>query len=136
MAQLQGSLHLDLLFIIADYDDWDIAYFNDYYNKLFDQLSAECKEKTVILLPVRAIEFWFWHLKWKHENPGHTRNVSIDNKKRGEIKKQVYGTKKPYKDLSKAKVKEIMQFFDSAWLCSRSPSFNHFHIRFSKVLNP
>lgn len=127
--------NIDLLFIVADFDDWALNKFNDYHDEYFNRLQTDLKGKTVLLLPVRAIEYWLWHINWSKDNTGSTKNVSIDNEPRPEIKKQIYGTKKPYKELCEMKVKEVMQSYNQDWLCSRSPSFNHFLTRFKKIVD-
>jgi hypothetical protein len=125
---------VDVVFVIADYDDWELADFNKWHDYLHDDLQADIKQSTFILLPVRAIEFWLWHLNYSKQNPDSTKREDIDNQKRSDLKKEIYGTKKPYKELSERKVKEAMHDFNLGWLSSRSDSFNHFYVRFDAFI--
>ena len=125
--------NIDLLFIVVDYDSDDVNEFEAKHISLMEPIKTY-QNKTLILLPVQAIEFWFWHIKWKHDNPNSTRNISIDKRNRNEMKIEIYGTKKPKQELSKSKVEEVMQWYEEAWLNSRSKSFRHFLVTFKRYL--
>lgn len=129
-----SKYNLDLLFVIADFDGWEQTHFSKYHDDLLAKLNPNVRSKTLILLPVQTIEYWLFHIKWKAENPSSTKNVSIENNQRSELKKQVYGSKKPSKELSQKSIQDIMSHFDPAWLNSRSQSFKHFYNRFSNFV--
>jgi hypothetical protein len=133
-ARWFSNAKLDLLFIIVDFDDWEIAEFHAHHERLQTSLRTHVRDKSLILLPVRAIEFWLYHLKWKVENPMQTKNIDIENKDRREVKKFVYGTKKPYRELTEKIIKNIIGDFNEPWLVSRSPSFNHFYSDFKAFI--
>jgi len=133
-ARWFANYNLNLLFIIVDFDDWNISEFGEHHDKLLAGLKTDIQDKSLILLPVRAIEFWLYHVQWKIDNPGSTKNISIEDKPRGEMKKLLYNTKKPHKELAEASVRRIMNDFDPDWLVSRSRSFKHFYARFMKLI--
>jgi hypothetical protein len=125
-----SDYNLDLLFIIVDFDDWSLPEFTKYHGELLAELGMDIQNKSLILLPVRAIEFWLYHVQWRKDNPGSTKNISIEDTPRSEMKQKIYNTKKPHKELTEKSVRQIMSDFDPAWLNSRSASFNHFYTRF------
>jgi hypothetical protein len=133
-ARWFSSFNLDLLFVIADFDGWEKSEFTKHHDELLEALRADVKEKTLILLPVQAIEYWLYHILWKMENPLSTKNISIENDPRPEMKKKIYGCKRPSKELSEKTVRNIMLHFNPDWLKSRSHSFAHFYERFLKFV--
>jgi hypothetical protein len=87
---------------------------------------------------VRCIEHWLRHLQWKSENPTSTKNTAkeIENEMRGDSKRLVYGSKKASRDRTSSMIDVLLQEKDLQWLCSRSPSFNHFHGQVAKIVAP
>lgn len=128
--------NLDLLFIITDFDDGELKDYQSRFDEIAGELADSIKDKVLILLPVRAIETWLFHIKWLKDNPGSTKNLQneIENKVRKDMKFLLYNKKKPESQLVENTVREIMQDFNPDWLCSRSKSFNHFHTSLSNFI--
>lgn len=126
--------NLDLVFVGIDYDNRPRESFTAELNKLYGKLNDGAKQKAVVFFPVQAIEHWLIFLQRKAANPSITKTITddIENTKRADAKRMVYGTK--YAD-KKEIVSNLVKAFDVEWLCTQSVSFRAFYNRVIEVIN-
>jgi hypothetical protein len=71
------------------------------------------------------------HIKWNKENPNSTKNIPLENTKRIDAKREIYGSK--VADL--ALIHTLLDDVNLEWLISHSFSFNHFYKLVKDYLN-
>jgi len=118
---------VDVFFIGMDYDDWDQSAYKEKHLELGDVLDKSIRTKTIIFLPIQAVEHWLCYLKQKIDNPQTTKLILQEGKNRRAAKDEIYGTTRPSSSLSETKVNELTTPIDFGWLCNHSKSFNHFY---------
>lgn len=121
----------DVFFVVRDVDSIQPEEFTFRY----EHFSKARIDNLLIALPVQCIEHWLWYLKLKQENPGLTKNTSLETQPRKKTKFAVYGNEDPPNELSNPIVNELSKQFDINWLESRSESFRHFHHQVTAFLN-
>ncbi len=122
---------LDFLLVGFDYDDRNRKQFNKELEFFYKKLPANTRNKTIIFLPVQAIEHWLLYIKYNNENKKTTKNITLENIDRKKAKFEIYGTKRPHKKLSEIKTDKILQNFNIDWLVSKSESFKYFYNNFN-----
>ncbi|MEN0045834.1 MAG: hypothetical protein AAF806_02110 [Bacteroidota bacterium] len=124
---------LDLCVIGLDADDND---YEEYFQEMMTELREyRLEDKALIFIPVQAIEYWLWYIKIKKENPNLTTTDSVESSQsRTDLKKLIYGRKKPRTKLSNPIVKSLSQNIDLTWLRQCAKSFDHFCEHFEKFL--
>lgn len=117
--------NLDILIVGRDADSIDHRRIETLKTNLHTSCSYH-HPKVVLMVPVQCIEHWLLYIKRHTENPGSTKNETLEPVKRPECKKLVYGdAKKPDNQVIIAS--ELLAHLDVNWLVSRSESFKHFH---------
>ncbi|MBD0254736.1 MAG: hypothetical protein ICV83_03365 [Cytophagales bacterium] len=58
------------------------------------KMDPRWRDRTIVFVPVQCIEHWLWYLKWNGENPGVTKNITLENQSNADAKLAVYGRKK------------------------------------------
>lgn len=119
--------NLDLFFIVVDHDDAPKDQFQNLHKEITEAIFENIRDKVMVLIPVRCIEHWLRYLQWRNENPESTRNVPMEDEVRWESKVKVYGSKKPSAQKTESTIQTLIGKEGIDWLCSRSPSFRHFH---------
>lgn len=127
---------VNLFFVGMDYDDADRKRFDAEYKKHNSKLSANHQPKTVIMLPVQAIEHWLCYLKQKTDDPSGTKNIPLEGKERKKAKIEIYGAPKVSVSKGTPIVQELTEKIDFDWLRNRSYSFNHFYRQLESLLKP
>lgn len=120
---------IDFFFVGKDYDDADRRSFDKEFEKLRSQLSSNHQSRTIIFLPVQAIEHWLCYLK-----QSGTKNISLEGMERKQAKIEIYGAPKVSTARCKDVVEELTQNIDFDWLRNRSHSFNHFYRQIEPIM--
>jgi hypothetical protein len=118
----------DCFFIGLDLDDHDDEALHATVREMHKKLGTTDKT-AILLIPVQCIEHWLWHLKWKQEHAGSTKNISLETQPRPEAKQAVYNARKCSTKHSNPIVEHLAAGMDIDWLVSRSVSFRAFHGR-------
>ncbi len=120
-------------FVGRDLDDHDHAAFTRKQQEMRQRLQQR-GVAAVLLLPVQCIEHWLWYLQWRKDNPGQTRNISLETQPRPEAKLAVYNARKCSTKHSNPIVERLAAGLDINWLASRSASFLAFHTQVEEYL--
>ena len=104
------------------------------YTQMQEKLLSLYKSKTIIFIPIQAIEHWLLYLKERQKNPYSTKNLSFENKDRKQAKKDLYGHDR-YNGLTDNDIVEkLSSEMDTDWIASQSASFKHFHAQVSTFM--
>lgn len=117
----------DVFFVGIDLDGISFDKLETLYTQMQEKLHSLYKNKTIIFIPIQAIEHWLLYLKERQKNPGSTKNISFESKDRKQAKKELYGHDR-YNGLTDNDIVEkLSREMDSDWIASQSASFKHFH---------
>lgn len=128
----------DCFFVCRDLDDFRPVAFQQENREMLATMHADLGNyapKAILMLPVQCIEHWLWHLKWRLEHPGSTKNMPLETQPRPEAKLAVYNAKKCSTKHSNPIVEQLAASMDPDWLASRSTSFLAFHTQVQAYLD-
>ena len=131
---LVNRLNIDLCFVGRDAD-------SDSNNDTFDVLKAKFEEKIldnavqdyiILFFPVRAIEYWLYHIKVKSEG---LEEEHIENLGKDELKFRVYNRRKNSERKNNPIVKRLSNNIDIDYLRQKSASFEAFFQAFKTFID-
>lgn len=121
---------LDICFLIRDSDD---EIHSGLYKDMYQNLSENgFSNKTIIAIPVQAIEYWLWYLKAQKEG---LPIIAKEKEGRKELKLQVYKRKRCNNKDQIEIISQLVQYTDIDFLSKNSASFKHFVDEFKTTLS-
>lgn len=128
------TFEIDLILIGVDYDDRDRKIFNKELENLYSVLFPKVRGRSIVFFPVQAIEHWLLMVQYKMAHPKSTKNISnnIEKTQRNIAKVDLYGARRPSKDVQRTIVSDVVNRINIDWLKTRSQSFRRFNSDLNK----
>jgi hypothetical protein len=124
----------EVFFVGIDLDAIPLEQLKSLYSEMTLQLHMRHQNRTIILIPIQAIEHWLLYLKERQKNPQSTKNLSFESKDRKQAKIEIYGHGR-YNGMEDNRIVEQLSMeIDAGWLASQSASFKHFHLLVSTFI--
>lgn len=124
--------YIDLFIAGVDLDeqDFELDVFNAEINRLKARLGSlynKYKQKTILFVPIQAIDCWILYQKYKIDRSAKSNDNSLESRSKNDIKRAVYNNTQPGRQIIERVATQIAERADFDELARQSKSFNKFH---------